>query len=319
MKNQIFLSLVVLMLIAGGVLTSLGKVETEVSLSSAREMWADLLRDADQLGLQVTHISEQEEMRIGAELRGAMRNWREDAKATQYISAVGQTLLPYVRRKSIRYEFHVIDSPQLNAFALPGGEVFVLRGMLDFLETEAELANVLGHEMSHIDLKHCVERYQYGLTLKRIGAPEIGKLADMARGLIAIGYTPYEELEADAQGMRLSIEAGYEPDAGPTTFARLKQRLGETTPPHASTPAGEVAEAVGEAVASYFQTHPPSEKRERQLIHLEARNRGTLSGRLFYIGAENYRRRIPRTREEFPWERKRYLAKVSSHRANTPR
>jgi len=313
MKSRMRLGLTVSMLITGGVLTSLEKVGTEVSLSSAREIWADLLRDADQLGFQVARVSDEEEMEIGAELRKTTRLWHEDAQASQYVTGVGETLLPYVRRKGIRYQFHVIESPHVNAFALPGGEVYVLRGMLNFLQSEAELATVLGHEISHVDLKHCIERYQYRVAMKQVGAGDIGSLVDMARGFVAIGYTQFEELEADEQGERLSIEAGYDPDAGPAVFARLQQRVKENKRLPAQTPAGEVTQAVGEAVLSYFQTHPPSAKRERQLADLEARKRRTLSGRVFYVGAENYRRKIPRTREEFPWERKRYLAKVFPH------
>ena len=312
MKSRVRLGLTVATLIAGGALTSLGKVEPEVSLSSAREIWADLLRDADQLGFQVARVSDHEEMEIGAELRKTTRLWHEDAQASQYVTAVGETLLPNIRRKGVRYQFHVIESPQVNAFALPGGDVYVLRGMLNFLQSEAELATVLGHEISHVDLKHCIERYQYRIAMKRMGVGDIGGLVDMARGFVAIGYTQFEELEADEQGERLSIEAGYDPDAGPAVFARLQQRLGENTPQRASTPAAEVTQAVGEAIVSYFQTHPPSEGRARQLAELARRNQRSLAGREFYTGGENYRRQIPRTRQEFPWERRRYVAKIAS-------
>jgi predicted Zn-dependent protease len=294
-------------------------VEPEVRLSSAREIWADLLRDADQLGFQVARVSDQEELEIGAELRKTTRLWHEDARASQYVTAVGETLLPNVRRKGIRYQFHVIESPQVNAFALPGGDVYVLRGMLNFLQSEAELATVIGHEISHVDLKHCIERYQYRVVMQQVGAGDIGSLVDMARGFVAIGYTQFEELEADEQGERLSIEAGYDPDAGPAVFARLQQRVQENKHLPAQTPAGEVALAVGEAAVSYFQTHPPSAKRERQLADLAARNRRTLSGRVFYVGAENYRRKIPRTTEEFPWERRHYVARVSPRQPDAQR
>ena len=99
--------------------------------------------------------------------------------------------------------------------------------MLDFLKTEAELAAILGHEIAHVDLRHCIERYQYELSLKRIGLSEVGGLIDVTRRLISVGYNKYQEVEADAYGTILSIETGYDPDATAAVFARLSKHYGE--------------------------------------------------------------------------------------------
>lgn len=213
------------------------------------------------------------------------------------------SLLPHIRRQGIRYEFHVIESPHVNAVALPGGQVFILTGMLEFLQSEAELAAILGHEISHVDLRHCVERYQYELALQRVGLQAAGRLAELGRRLIAGGYTKYQELEADAHGLRVSIEAGYAPAAGAAVFERLKRRRGDQTPPKSATPVAELAQTLEQAVSSYSRSHPLSDERMRRMDALVAKNRGRLSGREFYIGAENYRQRVPRTQQEFPSER----------------
>src|SRR4029077_11517551 len=123
---------------------------------------------------------------------------REDADAGRYVMGVAQPLLPYLRRPGIRCEFHVIDSPLTNAFALPGGQIFVMRGLLEFVESEAELAAVLGHEMSHVDLRHCIEHYQYEAKLKKAGVPELGWIVETAHRLVMLGFSPQQELEADA-------------------------------------------------------------------------------------------------------------------------
>ncbi len=299
--------LVLLVLSLGGALVLLGEVEQGVNFSSVLEIWADVLRDADQFGLHLTRVSDREEMQVGRDIaRSVAAWWRENPEKVQYVSAVGATLLPHVHRTGIRYEFHVIESGQINAFALPGGQIFVTTGMLEFLQSEAELAAVLGHETSHVDLRHCIERFQYELTLRKVKAGELGALAGIARRLLTVGYNQYQELEADAQGIRLSIEAGYDPDAGAAVFTRLNDRSGERTLPKAQTPVGEVAQAVEQAMGSYLRSHPPSDERVRRLNRLVAKNRQRLSGRVVYVGAENYRVRIPRTQQEFPQEQRRF-------------
>ncbi|HEV2688140.1 MAG TPA: M48 family metallopeptidase [Bryobacteraceae bacterium] len=301
-KKVIFLAVLVL-LIAGGVVASLGERNPDVGLSSVREIWADVLRDADQVGLKATRVTAAEEMQIGAEMSATMP-WPGHADAERYVTAVAARLTPNVRRKEIRYTFHVIGSPEVNAFALPGGHIYVLQGLLDFLKNESELAAILGHEISHVDLRHCIERYQYELALKKVGARDLGVLAEVAHSLVAIGYTQYQELEADAQGERLAIEAGYDPEAALQVFHRMQEQFGGTSIKQPETPVGEVTRSIGEAIGSYFQTHPPSGARERQLDDLLARNRRQLGNREFYVGIRNYREQVARNEREYPEEKK---------------
>jgi beta-barrel assembly-enhancing protease len=294
--------LVFSLLAVGGVLATRGTPDPQVSLASVMELWSDALRDTDQIGMQLTRVSDAEEMKIGADLAGGVADLgREDPDAARYVTGVAQPLLPHLRRPGIRYQFHVIDSPQINAFALPGGQIFVMRGLLDFVESEAELAAVLGHEMSHVDLRHCIEHYQYEARLKKAGAPELGWIVEMAHRLMTMGFSPQQELEADAQGERLSVESGYDPDAEAALFTRMKARFHEPSRVQATTPAGEVTEAAGEAIGAYFRTHPPSEERVARLNDMLARRRENLTGR-FYVGKRNLRERVPRSSHEYAGE-----------------
>ena len=298
---------VLIMMLACGVAVSVGEMDPNVSLDSARVIWADVLRDVDEFGLQATRIPAHQEMQLGAKIAEEIQaGSTEDPEAAKYVAAVAQQLLPFVNRKAIRYQFHVIRSPQINAFAVPGGHIYVLTGLLEFLESEAELAAIVGHEISHVDLRHCVERYQYELALKKAGAGEVGAIARMAHQFAAIGYTQFQELEADASGERLAIEAGYNPDAAAAVFQRMKVKFGETAAAPATTPLGEAGHAVEEALGAYFQTHPHSEERARQLSSMVAKNHGSLAGRVFYTGVQNYKERIPRTAQEFPAEQHVY-------------
>lgn len=296
-------ALVLSLLVAGAVLATRGTSDPQVSLASLVELWSDTLRDTDQIGMQLTRVSDAEEMRIGADLaRGVADMGREDADAIRYVTGVAQPLLPHLRRPGMRYQFHVIHSPQINAFALPGGQIFVMSGLLEFVESEAELAAVLGHEISHVDLRHCIERYQYEAKLKRAGAPELGWIVEMAHRLVTLGFSPQQELEADAQGERLIVESGYDPDAEAALFTRMKNKFHERSRVQASTPAGEVTQAAGEAIGAYFRTHPPSQERAARLHAMVARNRRALAGRQFYVGKENLRERVPKSSHAYAGE-----------------
>jgi predicted Zn-dependent protease len=137
-----------------------------------------------------------------------------------------------------------------------------------------------------------------------VGVGEVGQLVEQVRSITARGYSKYQELEADAQGFRLAALAGYNPEAGVALFTRMKQASGEQPPWSARTPIGEVAGAVLHEMGSYYQSHPPTEERLRRLDALVAHNRKRLAGRPFYEGVENYLRRIPRSRQQFPHEQK---------------
>jgi predicted Zn-dependent protease len=308
MTNRKFFYALLALMIGCGVAVSMGRLDSNISLDSAREIWSDVLRDADQFGLHATRVPAGEEMRLGNEIAAEIRSsWgSEDLDAQKYVAAVGAELVPLVNRKAIQYHFHVIHSPEINAFAIPGGHIYVLTGLLDFLHSEAELAAVLGHEISHVDLRHCIERYQYELALKKAGAGDVGELAHFAHDLATLGYTQFQELEADASGERIAIEAGYDPDAAEAVFNRMKAKFGEMTPRPAATPVGEVGQAVGQAIGSYFQTHPPSEDRARQMADMVAKNHRRLAGTVVYVGVANYRERIARSAEELSSEKRVY-------------
>lgn len=292
-------------LLAGGTAAGVGETEQSVDFGAVLESWADVLRDADQFGFRLTRVSDREEMALGREVADRIGGWwRRDADWTRYLGGVGASLVPHVHRPGIGYTFHAVEAGAINAFALPGGHVFVFTGMLAFLRSEAELAAILGHEMAHVDLRHCVERYQYELALRKVGAGQLGQLAEVARRLLTLGYRQYQELEADAQGVRMTAEAGYDPAGGPGLFRRLGARAGERPAPRPRTPAEEAGQAIVRAMGSYFRSHPSSAERSRRLDRLVAGARRQAAGRPFYEGVENYRQRVPRRQQEFPGEQR---------------
>jgi predicted Zn-dependent protease len=302
MPNRRFL-IVLALLIVCCVLAMIGTTDSRANLSSLLSIFSDAARDTDSVGMRLTRLSDADEMRVGAELtRSAADFGRDDPAASSYASEVAGALVPHVRRPGIRYRVQVIGTSQINALALPSGQIFVTSGLLRFARSEAELAAVLGHEISHVDLRHCVERYQYEYKLRRAGAPEAGGMVEMAHRLATFEFAPYQELEADAEGEALAIAAGYDPEAAEALFLRMKAQFNEPSATRATTPVGELRQAVEGSVGALFRSHPPSEDRARQLRELVSEQRGALAGKSVYVGEENLRRRMARTRLQIPRE-----------------
>lgn len=218
--------------------------------------------------MKVTRVSDADEMRIGAELARGVADFEPvDPVAQDYVNAAGQIVAQHVSRRGIRYQFHVVNSPATNAFALPGGRIFVSSEVLNFIQSEAERAAILGHEISHVDLRHSIERYQSEAKLTKAGLKlkQVGQIVEIAHRLATFSFAQYQESDADAYGERMSIEPGYDPTAAASLFRRTQAHLGERARSPATTPGGEVAQSVDDALASFFRTHPPSEERTLDL------------------------------------------------------
>jgi beta-barrel assembly-enhancing protease len=257
-------------------LVPLGSMDQRADLSSVMEIWGDVLRDADQVPMRLARVSAADEMAFGHRLQAALYYpAASDPAAEARVRSIGGKLTPYVRRTGMQYRFHAVESPQINAFAIPGGHVFVFTGMLGFVQSDDELASILGHEITHIDLRHCIERYQYELALRKIGLQDLGRAAEIARLPLTIGYRKYQEQEADEQGLRLCAQAGYDPTAGAALFRRMMAGRGVGPSRKPDTPAAEVAGMLQKSLAGYFRTHPAEEDRALHLEELARRYRKT--------------------------------------------
>src|SRR5258707_3771 len=181
-RVQIRLAFVLgLLALSAVIVTTMGRSTYRGNFSPAMELWSDVLRDADDFGLQLTRVSAHDETELGDSIANGIAAQHNGQSAfAPYLTAVGNSLARHTSRKGITYKFHVVQSSEINAFAVPGGHVFVTTGMLAFLHSEAELAGVLGHEISHIDLRHCIDQYQYQLALRRVGAEPLGEVVDFA-------------------------------------------------------------------------------------------------------------------------------------------
>jgi beta-barrel assembly-enhancing protease len=157
---------------------------------------------------------------MAAQLGGISR----DERAGKVVKAIGDRLVArsVAANTPYQYSFHVLADPRtVNAFALPGGPIFITEGLLRLLKTEAEVAAVLGHEIGHVVARHSAERLaKQQLTQGLITAVLLGsgdyttaQLAQMVGGMINMKYGREDELESDALGVRIMAEAGYDPRA----------------------------------------------------------------------------------------------------------
>jgi predicted Zn-dependent protease len=210
---------------------------------------------------QFTLMSEAQEIQIGhesdAEVRKEMGVY-DDPELQRYVEQVGTRLAASSERPNLPWHFTIVDVAAVNAFALPGGYISITRGILPYLDDEAELAGVLGHEIGHVTARHAAEQYtramgaQLGLAGLGIFVPEarpFGQAAESGLGLLFLKYSRDDELQADQLGAGYAARNGWDPKAVPEFLATLG-RLDATT------------DRAG--VPNWLLTHPqPTDRVER--------------------------------------------------------
>jgi predicted Zn-dependent protease len=192
----------------------------------------DIMKRADQLSDLV--ITESEEIKLGAEVSDRVRaryGVVQDAAVHRYVTLVGTLLVRKSTRPNLPFRFIVLDTDGVNAFAAPGGFIHITRGALGLMASEAELAGVLAHEISHVTEKHTVNAVQKN-KLIQIGAEESitknpalwNKLVDVTSDLVMAGFGRGEELESDRDGLKMADAAGYAPQGLGEFLKRLSER-----------------------------------------------------------------------------------------------
>ena len=191
---------------------------------------------------ELSLMSEEQEIAIGREMDGQVREQMgvyDDAALQTYVNRVGQRLAKVSERPHLPWQFAVVDEPVVNAFALPGGYIYLTRGMMAYLDDEAQLAGVLGHEIGHVTARHAAQAYtrstgaQIGLTLGSIFFPEARpytELASTGLGLLFLKHGRDDELQADRLGARYAARSGWHP-SGVLEMLQTLSRLDQVSPP----------------------------------------------------------------------------------------
>ena len=219
-------------------------------------------------------LSESHEIALGQ--RGAAQVERQYMRYEQpalqaYVTRIGQRLAAVSHRPKLDWRFTVLDSPEVNAFALPGGWIYITRGLMAYLNSEAELAAVLGHEIGHVTARHAVNQVSktaaFGLGLDILGArvPELRNSGaqqnlQLLGDVLLKGYGREHELQSDRLGAEYLARAGYDPEAMIAVIAVLKNQEEY-----------EKRRAAGEGRAArvyhgVFASHPSNDQRLKQVI-----------------------------------------------------
>jgi predicted Zn-dependent protease len=275
MKRWIAFVFIVISGIAALVWSERHPVEVRVSPTSILYFIADSEWELMRLPIAVTRLSDQEEIDIGNRLASSyslsnLNNLAPGSKqealvVADYVNRVGRRVAAHAHRK-LPYRFHFIPNMDfVNAFALPGAHVYIGAGLVGLMDSEDELAAVLGHEIEHIDHYHCAERVQLEMRLHKI---PLGDLVSIPVDLFEAGYSKDQELEADREGTRLAVWASYSP-LGAIRMFETFDRLFQEYVRHAKSPQEELTQMAIDILEGYFRSHPePSERIEqiRKLI-----------------------------------------------------
>ncbi len=237
---------------------------------------------------QFNILSEGDEVALGkqsdAQIRQEMGVYADQA-LQEYVNRVGQAMAKNSHRPQLPWTFAVVDASAINAFALPGGYIYLTRGILPFLRDEAEMANVLGHEIAHVTAMHGATAYSrqqgigLGLGIGRIFAPEnrqgLFSIAEGAFGLLFLKNGRDAELEADRLGVGYAAGSGWNPSG----MAGMLNTL------------GRLSEASGSSrgVPNFLSTHPLPEDRVEKVQSAANAARTSSSTR---VNADGFARRI---------------------------
>jgi len=272
MKHWLVVAGILLFGIAAVVVAERHKVEVQPSPAAVLYLVADTEQELTRMPVSFIKMSDEDEIRLGNGLAESYEMDRELKKkpevqeSERYIAQVGSRLAPHAHRK-LPYRFHYIpDKFFINAFALPGGHVFIGAGLIAFMDSEDELAAVIGHEIEHIDHHHCTERAQQQQALRKI---PLGNLIALPIELFEAGYSKDQELEADREGTRLAVEAGYSANGAVRMFETF-QRLYDESHSRAKTPQQELTQVAKDTIEGYFRSHPLPAERIQQVRTLIA-------------------------------------------------
>ncbi len=217
-----------------------------------------------------TLINQDQELAIGAEGHKSILKEKKRYNNSQlqaYVNNIGQQLARQSHRSDIRYTFTVLDDPTVNAFALPGGYIYVTTGLMAYLNSEGELAGVLGHEIGHVTAKHGVKQQSAGAVgaiLQSVLADKAGTTAGQGFGQLGqallSGYGRDHELQADKLGAEYLARVGYDPENMIEVVRVLKSQ--EEFDKYQAQKEGRKVQAYH----GVFSSHPDNDTRLKEVI-----------------------------------------------------
>ena len=207
-----------------------------------------------------------------------------DARIQSYVDSIGQKLAKVSHLPDIKWHFRVLDSPVVNAFAIPGGYIYITRGIMAYVNSESQLAGIIGHEIGHVTARHSAQQMTQqqiagigllaGAVFVNAFRPYSG-IAQQGLGILFLKYSRDHETQADELGIQYAARAGYDPRTIPATYATLKR----------------ISERSGSTLPNFLSTHPDPGDREVRTTQLSQAAAGG-APRDLIVGDAVYRKRV---------------------------
>lgn len=204
-------------------------------------------------------ISKEQEIQMGRDTAmqlEAQYGVVQDSALQERVNRIGQSLVKVCGRQDLEYSFKVLNSNEINALACPGGFIYVFKGLIDYMPTDAELAGVLGHEIGHVTEKHTVHQIEKQmlttLVLLAVTKGEGLGLVQMAQQALFAGYSRTDERGADKEGFYNTVNAGYNPYSMIITLNKLD----------------DLSRQQGNPGYGLFSSHPEPEERVKRIMKL---------------------------------------------------
>jgi predicted Zn-dependent protease len=292
MGNVRIASLVSLLLVGAGLIhfVTANRINTPLgrTLSPLFSLFGQSTKAADRVFSRILPIDEIDEQALGDALNFKIEAaYGTDDYRLPYLNDLVSTLAQ-TSQKPFQYRVYVAPGPA-NAFALPGGIIIVTEGMLQILESEAELVSVLGHEMGHVELGHCFDSARFEMVNRKLGGQTLGEIADTIYGFMArSSFSKTQEKESDDYGFGALTSHGYDPMATADAFERLQKEFGRTH------------EGGVDPFRDYFSSHPPLALRIENFRERGKRYLANHPNERFYVGRTNASTLQTRARNEDP-------------------
>ncbi|MFL5578215.1 MAG: M48 family metallopeptidase [Gemmatimonadaceae bacterium] len=204
-------------------------------------------------------VSQQQEIEMGQQYAQQINSQLPiitDPEINRYVNVLGDSIAQLTSRGELEWHFYVVDSPEVNAFAVPGGFIYVNRGLIERTDKMDELAGVLGHEIGHVVRRHSVKQMEQqqgaslGVTLACVltrvcQSQAAGTAINVAGSAVFAKFSRQDEAEADVEGIKNVVRAGIDPNGIPEMFEILLQERQQRP----------------DAVSAWFATHPLEEDR----------------------------------------------------------
>ena len=253
----------------------------QVALVLTLSLFATCARNPVTGKRELSLMSQEQEIAIGKESHPSIvssMGLYEDKNLQAFMNEKGKAMAKISHRPDLPYEFHIVDSPVVNAFAVPGGFVYFTRGILAHFNNEAEFAGVLGHEIGHVTARHSARQQSKQLfgTLGTIATaillPQATEIAQQGIGLALLSYSRAHESESDEIGVEYSSKIGYDAHQMANFFATIKR----------------ISDNAGQAIPTFTSTHPDPGSRNvkvnKMATEYQAKNPATyLSNREQYM------------------------------------